>query len=283
MTYQPTPKVAEIMTWCLEKVKSVPYRVTLRWLFYQAYQESRDHRRHWGLHTKQGYSAFKSWASRVRKNFWNGWTPETLVDDTRELEMHGGGHATPESWIESFRNETCMIDKRQYQKQIVLLCFEADAMRRQFEHYTKDYHVSLAPFRGDASIDYKWKIAKWIEELKKAYGKPVKVLYFGDLDPKGAEIPENAMRDIRAWCKFEFAYEIVGLKQEHVARWNLPENPDKHGYQWEALSDNAARELIQTALNANVDLDAIKKAEDIEHRATVKWQEIIGNLLDEGV
>lgn len=265
-TYKPQEKIADILNWSLQKIKSVPYDVSLRWIFYRAVQEK-------GL-LKTDYKNFKEWTRKPRKRFWNGWAPNTLIDDTREITERGGGYDSPQDWLEHFKRESCTIDKRRTQPRIVILCFEAQAMYSQFHYYSSDYYVSLVPFKGDATIEPKWRLAKWIEQLDVEYGKPVKILYFGDLDEKGKEIPENAMKDVRKWCNIHFDYERVGLNEEHVQRWGLPENPEKPGYQWEALDDAAAKELIQNALNANVDLEAIEKVVSIEDGATERWRQI---------
>lgn len=273
--YNPQLKVSKMLNWCLEKVKSVPYNVTMRWVFYQAVQEK-------GL-TKSDYGNFKKWTSRARKSFWGGWKPNTLVDDTREISFRGGGYDSANEWIEAFKDKECLLDKRWTQNKIIIVCFEAQAMKSQFEHYTEDYYVSLVPFKGDASIEYKWRIAKAIEDFSRIYEKPIKILYFGDLDPKGEEIPENALRDIRAWSSVPFEYERIGLNEEHVEKWNLPENPDKFEYQWEALNDQAAKELIQGAIMKEIDLGALGDVIEQEAKATARWVEILDNLdLDEG-
>lgn len=281
MTYKPQKNVAEVMTWCLEQVQSLPYNATLRWLFYQAYQASKSGMVPWELPGgKKAYKTFIRWTSRVRKNFWNGWVPNTLLDDQRNIVQRGGGYDTPSGWFDHFRREVCVLDKRLTQEKIVIICFEAEAMHAQFEYLTDGYFVSLVPFRGDASIEQKWRLAKWIEELVEYYEKPVKILYYGDLDPKGAEIPENAMRDIKKWCQVPFGYEHIGLKDEHVKQWNLPENPDKHGFQWEALNNEQATELIQGTLNHEINLGEIAKILKIENETTARWKEVIEEILD---
>lgn len=288
MTYKPQKRVAEIMAWCLGQVQALPYTATLRWLFYQAYQASKSGVVPWRLPIKKGdksggkkaYKTFIQWTSRVRKNFWNGWTPDTLKDDQRDIIRRGGGYDTPNDWLDHFKTEECLLDKRLTQEKIIIVCFEAEAMHAQFEYLTKGYFVSLVPFHGDASIEQKWRLAKWIEELSSYYNMTVKILYFGDLDLKGSEIPENAMRDIRKWCAVPFEYEYIGLKQEHVERWSLPENPDKHGFQWEALNNEQATELIQGALNREIDLPAIAEVLKTEDETTARWKKIIEDALD---
>jgi hypothetical protein len=77
---------------------------------------------------------------------------------------------------------------------------------------------------------------------------------------------------IQAWSTASFQVERVGLLQEHVSQYNLPDNPERPGeYQWEALPDESARELIENALNTYVDLEAIRKIEEEEEQATERW------------
>lgn len=148
-SYNPHMKTATVLNWCLEKIRSVPYDVTLRWTFYQALQ-------HFGL-KKEDYAPFRSWVARARHAFWNGWKPDTVVDDTRQIEIHG-----------------------------------------------------------------------------------------------------------------------LGLLLGHVSKYKIPENFEKPSqYQWEALDDAAANELITSALNTYVDLTAIESVREEEEKATERWQDWI--------
>jgi hypothetical protein len=267
--------VAEILKWCLGRVQSVPYRVTARWLFYRLVQEK-------GLQ-KREYKNFLKWASNARKRFYEGWSPDTLADDTRQARIRGFGYDTPSAWIESFKREQCVLDKYAAQEQIVEVWFEAEAMYSQFDHYTHPYYVTLRPFKGDTSINYKWQIAKDLERLAQKYEKPVVALYFGDFDRKGLEIPNNALKDIRAWCSVNFTFIRCGINKEHLDMFNLPEQPERPGcYQWEALSEDAAQELIVNNLEKYWSLGAVKRIEQEEAQATARWIQLVGNATNTG-
>lgn len=269
--YSPRGHVAEILAWCLKRVDSVQYRVTARWLFYRLVQER-------GF-KKCEYKNFLKWMSRARKAFFMGWTPDTLADDTRQARLRGYGHLNADDWMVSFKRERCVLDKYAVQENIVEVWFEAEAMYSQFNHYTGPYHVTLRPFKGDASIDYKWRIAKDLESLAR-YGKPMIILYFGDYDPKGLEIPENALRDIRAWCRQPFELIRCGINEEHISRFHLVERPEKLGaYQWEALNEDAARQLILGNLGKYWRLGAIEQVEEQEDQATECWIRLVDDAL----
>lgn len=270
--YRPSPKVEAYLAKALEFVKSVEYPVSTRWDFYQMVQYA-------GL-TKEDYARFKKWTARARKSFYDGWRPDTLVDDTRAIHQRGVGFGTAEQWLEHLKKQRPYFDKIEDQPNVVMVWFEAKAMIGQFKHYTEPYHVSLVPFGGDPSIHFKWALTKQLEKMDGWYDdKPIIVKYFGDLDPKGLTIPESALKDINAWCSVPFEFERVGLEREHVERWNLPDNPKKPGqYQWEALPDEGAKELIVGALAPLIDLNKIAEVEKREARVHERWREALDGI-----
>ena len=146
-------------------------------------------------------------------------------------------------------------------------------MQSQFEYYTK--YITLRPFGGDPSIPYKWTIAKELEQAYRVYGLPIPVLYFGDLDPQGLTIPESAVKDIREWCAAEFDYIRAGLNPGDEAKYSIPENPDRPGtYQWEALDDVTAKELITGAVYRFVSHGLLSEAEQEGQEITSRFQKL---------
>lgn len=273
--YRPT-KNEPILERAMEHVKSVPYRVTLRWLFYRLLQD--------GFYSSKGDydNKFEGMMSEARKRFYNGWHPDTLADDTREAVIRGGGFANEDEWLEAIGQRLeCTLDKWANQPHYVELWFEARAMRGQFEHHTD--HVTLVPFGGDPSIPYKWAMAKRLEERAKLYGKPIVILYFGDLDPKGRTIPESAAADVQDWCAVDFEFTRCALKLGDEVAYNIPENPDKPGqYQWEALSDEAAKELITKHVGGFTSLGGFSEIEKAEQEITTRFAKKWTNFIRQG-
>lgn len=269
--YKPQAKTKNILDWCLSRIKSVPYRVTSRWLFYRLVQEK-------GL-DKSGYKNFLQYTSRARKRFYGGWMPNTLVDDTRESTERGFGYRTENAWLQHFKNELAFFDMHWNQDHIVEIWFEAQAMYSQFDYYTKPYHLTLRPFKGDASIDYKWKIAQDINYLAR-YDKPITILYFGDYDPKGFSIPLSAVKDIREWCDLPFEFIRCGINREHISSMLIQKAFDKEEtYQWEALDEDNARALIVGNIEEYWSLDKVKEVEAKELKATERWRKMIERSL----
>lgn len=260
-SYNPQPENMELLDYAMAKINEVPYRVSSRWVFYQLVQA--------GFINKKDTRRFVSLLSRARKKFLGSWRPDTLADSIRECYFKGEGWYSFDLELNSIEKQNCYVQ----------LWFEAEAMHEQFEYYTKNYRVSLIPFRGDVSIPIKWKIAKKIEEIASEYQKPIKILYFGDCDPKGKQIYSAALKDIKAWCNVNFDVERIGLTLEQAKRFGLPENPERANmYQWEALSDKQAAGLILGALNqyyTPVPSNVINTEDVLKEKISHKIREII--------
>lgn len=252
--YTPNAKNREILEAAWRHVASVPYQVSLRWLFYKVLQD--------GLYsTKDDYKTFVGMVSKARHNRWGDWRPDSLVDDRHNAFECVAGDRSAGAWVKSLISAgvKCEIDHWYRQAAYVELWFEADAMIRQFQYYTSG--ITLRPFGGSASIPYKWAAAKALEEAAARYALPVVVLYFGDYDKAGLAIPQIAERDVRGWCEVDFELVRVGLNAGDAERYNIPENFEKPGdYQWEALDDNAAHAMIDSGLRAHVNVNLISRA-----------------------
>lgn len=238
MTYAPQPATEDLLNNALAHIESVPYKVSVRWVFYRLLQE--------GFYsTKEDYKRLVSITSRARKSFWNGWYPDLLADESRAPIIESYGFENEEEWREAIRDGVaCSLDKTLGQEHRIIIAYEARAMTGQFKEYTDG--IDLYPFAGDASIPYKWSLAKEIEYSN----LPVVLIYFGDYDTKGLQIAKSAMRDISAWSDEPFDFKRGGLDADHIDRYGMPENPDKPGeYQWEALQDHQALEIIDEALD----------------------------------
>jgi len=262
----------------LELVESVPYKVSLRWAFYALLQE--------GFYSKKSdYLAWKALCARYRKQQKRGWHPTALADDTRARIYRTGGHRSVESCLDNLVGAVVDgvsfdLDHFFEQRNYVELWFEAKAMAGQFKHYTDD--IDLVPFGGDPSIPFKWEIAQSLSRDERHYRKPIVVLYFGDYDPKGLEILGSAVADIAAWSHADFEVIRCGLTLEQIERFGVPENPGKPGeYQWEALSDEAAKKIILGSLAEHIDLDLISTTKSVAASKEADWRERVRNVVGE--
>jgi hypothetical protein len=253
------------------KMDALPYKVSNRWAFYRILQDLG--------YKKDAYKTWIKWESRARKNFWGGYAPDTFEDDTRDTHWTGTGYASFAEWLESLKYDNPVYDAFNRQGRIVVCCFEARAMEQQFQYYLGRYRISLIPFGGDYTIEPKWRVAKQLAYWYNGYHLPIIVLYFGDCDKKGRQIPESAFKDIRKWAQVPFEVRWCGLTPDQVEKYNLPENPERRGqYQWEALEDPQAAEIILSALDQVWSRRAIQELEQEEEEDTKKWLAMLNQL-----
>lgn len=262
-------------------IHSVPYTVTARWVFYRLLQDAI-------FNKKSDYKRLLKLLSSARKGFYNGWQPDTLADDTRQAVIKGNGFHSGNEWLEGVKRMSCNLDRWTAQDNYVEVWFEAAAMFSQFDHYVNE-NVPLLAFHGDVSIPEKWEAAKRLKDRFDQLDVPIIILYYGDLDDKGLQIPESARKDVIQFIaqlhhdenadtwrerfinfRDNFTFRRVGLNEDQIALYGIPENPERPDtYQWEGLSDEGAQELIgEVDQYLNIDgFEEIKDQEDdIDHK-----------------
>ena len=276
---EPKPETHDILTTALDHVNSVPYKVSLRWVFYRLYQD--------GLYkTKKGYDAFGQICSKARHTNWGGWNPDTLADETRQVIRRTFGLPSIEEAIEKMPDDLALsidfsIDHFYHQKNYCELWYEARAMTGQFKHYTAK--IDLIPMGGQPSIPYKWKIAKRLEQKNLIYEKPIKILYFGDEDLAGHRIKADIEEDTKKWCEIPFEIVWCGLTEKQAEQYGIPHSYEKKGYQWEALSDKDASEIIESSITEYIDSKIIEEAERKRAEQEEYWGEIIREAVEDAV
>ena len=268
---EPDPRTQKILNAALAHVRSVAYKVSLRWVFYRLYQD--------GFYsTKEGYNKFEYLCSRARHSRWNGWRPDTLADETREVIKRTYGLPDIDEALEDLpddlaSNVDLTIDHFYRQDHYIEIWYEARAMTGQFRHYTAK--IDLIPLGGMSSIPYKWHIAKQLEWKRSKYQKPIKVLYFGDEDLAGHAIKADIEEDVRKWSDADFEIVWAGLTEDQAEKYGVPHSVEKQGFQWEALTDEAAAEIIRESLDRFIDREVIKEAEREAAEQEEYWSEII--------
>ena len=295
MSYKPRPDSEKILRRAWMWVQSVAYAVTARWVFYRLLQDGT-------YYEKSGYKHLLGLLSKARKEFYLNWRPWTLADDTRapilmqrngyyKIYLRGSGFDSEQAWLDTLKRElNCPLDRWASQPVYTEIWFEAAAMQGQFLHYANE-NIPLVAFKGDFTIDPKWKTAERLAEAWLKYRKRIEIYYYGDYDPKGIIIPDSAWSDILLWAysivahkenrksasKFheDINFTRIGINEEQIEAMNLPENPERPGtYQWEALDDEQAEVLIEmsaTALDMDAFADIKAQEEDIIKRF---WEDL---------
>lgn len=283
MEYTPRTDTKVILDAGMEFIRSLPYTTTSRAVFYRLKEDGL-------IAEKAGYNSWLKITSSARKALYVSpagvWCPDIFADDGREVVYQAYGYEKasyavrdlPEQIISDIQLK---LDHFFYQKNVTMVLYESQAMGAQFTHYVKG--IDHAGLKGDASVPHKYEIAQNLNRLYRRYGKPVTVLYYGDLDKKGLEIPESAMDDIYTWLDegVEVKFERIGITVEQIRELGL-EKPGRTTYEWEVLSDEQAKGLIIGTMGQYVDLELIERFEDASERLTMAHRHRVRELLNNG-
>ena len=304
MSYKPRSEIAALLRQGMTYVRSVPYEVTARWVFYRMLQDGffRD---------KSEYRRWLRMEAKARKNFWEDWRPWSIADDTRQPVLRGDGFADGPSWLRAVGRMRADLDHWEDQEDYVELWFEAMAMRGQFEFHAHR-SITLLPFGGDVSVRPMWNAAeRLVRRFREDQERRIVVLYAGDLDPKGMVIPFSARDTILSFVPKIMARELfVGddryswrtETEREELEWWVDAFLDKFTFRRIGLNDeNVANELaldygIQYGIkpehvDAHVGYNHISSysiPENPEHPGTYQWEgldddaarELIGEAAD---
>lgn len=158
---------------------------------------------------------------------------ETVLDDMIER-----GKWQVEAWMTAYR-------KNRWENQPIYpeVLIEKKALQGVFAPICQNYGVSVGACKGYPSLTFLNEMANRFKDIDKR----IVVLYFGDYDPSGEDIPRSIVDNLE---RFGVTIELkrMALMQDQVVKWSLPPAPakvtDSRTAKWEGLGQ--------------VELDAVK-------------------------
>lgn len=202
-------------------------------------------------------------------------------DRTRGMKRldRGWRRDDPDGWLRGWvkeaisRAEGYDLARWAGQDRRVVVAVEKQALEGPFEEVCEELAVDLAVCRGYPSISFLHEVSGALSrgDPDRA-GRENVVLYFGDLDPSGLNIPETVERDLGAGLfgqRFEF--RRIALTREQVDEYSLIPAPVKltdsraagfvaeHGeevYELDAVEPLTLQGLIRSAVEEYWDEDA---------------------------
>lgn len=163
---------------------------------------------------------------------------------------------------------------------------EKKALQGVFQTTCSSNGVALGACKGYPSLTFLHDLYLRFSAAKESGKTPI-ILYFGDYDPSGEDIPRSIQENL---TKFGVDVEVrrIALMEEQVIEWNLPPAPtkqtDTRAAKWEGLGqvelDAVKPERLQRMCQDAIDdifdqelhaeLDEQEKEERIVYRAALK-------------
>ena len=182
-----------------------------------------------------------------------------------------------------------------FQPEYLEVWCEKDALAGILQQVTNKYRLPLAVCRGYQSITTihdRLEIYKRIVEKEE---RKVSILYLGDFDPRGENIPEVIQRDFKS-LGFDLHLEKIGLTDQQVKQYNLIPAPCKkkdtmantwisqHGdnvYELDALEPAILLQLVEESIKAHFSQDALQKREEYIQQARQELGRLTSEYLGE--
>ncbi|MCL4336235.1 MAG: hypothetical protein M1344_03275 [Candidatus Thermoplasmatota archaeon] len=177
-------------------------------------------------------------------------------DRTRGMINSDFGWRTnqPKSWLKSTMTDAIRtaegywLAKWYGQSFKVTVMVEKQALEGPFQEACGNLDVDLAVCRGYPSLSFLREVS---ERIGKSDGRANVILYFGDLDPSGLNIPETVNRDLSGLFGMDLEFHRIALSHEQVREMDLIPAPVK-------TTDSRSARFIEQNGELVYELDAIE-------------------------
>ena len=182
------------------------------------------------------------------------------------------GEAQAQAYVENLPFDCLDVDRWHNQPIHTSVWVEKEALSGVFEKPCKDLGVSWFACKGYPSLSALWE---WMKNIEGSEHQQAKVLYFGDHDPDGWEIPRAAERRLNELAEVWgldiplISFERIALNMQQIQLydpppfWAKPSSSRYKGYieehdtdqAWEldALDPATLRALITTEVDKHFD------------------------------
>lgn len=197
--------------------------ITIRQLHYRLVaigmtNDTNHYKRVVGAMTKarwDGTVSMTAFIDRERTMF--GETEDETKDLQNEIER---GKEQIHAWMNAYN-----LNRWSNQENYIEVGIEKKALQGVFEDPCESVGVGLAPFKGYSSITFLHGLAGRFEDAI-ANGKTPIILYFGDYDPSGLDIPRS-VSDNLSRMGVDVEVKRIALNPDQIHEMDLPGVPAK--------------------------------------------------------
>lgn len=141
---------------------------------------------------------------------------------------------------------------------------EKKALQGVFEEPCRDMNIALCPCKGYPSLTFMNDAADRYKTAEDE-GKELVMLYFGDYDPSGEDIPRSINDTLRK-MGIEVDVRRIALMEHQVVEWNLPPAPtkltDSRSKNWDGLGQ-VELDAVEPRKLQQIVTEAIKSVFDV--------------------
>ncbi len=263
--WQPQEKTGELIRQVQQILDSYSVALTIRQVFYQ-------------LVVKQiipnnlnSYKNLDAVLSKARKN---GYLDFDAFTDRKRRPIKDGSWSNLNDFISTVKRSYSK-DKWDNQENYVEVWLEKDALAGIFEPITQKYDVNLLLGYGYQSL------SSLNDAVSRFPDKDIYILYFGDFDPTGLDIPRSAEENLVKCFGNSPIFKRISLTKKDIDKFELPPAPAKttdsrtyafvkeHGniaVELDALPPNVLEKKIEKSIEKYLDFEQLEKDLRVEKR-----------------
>lgn len=193
------------------------------------------------------------------------------------------------AWMKAYRKNRW--ENQDYYPEVFI---EKKALQGVFQPICSKNNITLGACKGYPSLTFLNEATDRLNYASLLGKKPI-ILYFGDYDPSGEDIPRSIEENIKRLGCNDIEVIRFALMEHQVIEWNLPSAPAKEGdsrtAKWEgigqveldAIEPKKLQRLCQDSIDQYFDYEKyndLKDVEDIERREYQKELVLFVNSLN---
>ena len=222
-----------------------------------------------------GRVSFEAFIDRERSMY--GQTADDEKDLDEEIEY---GKNQVKAWMNSYH-----LNRWSNQPNYVETWIEKKALQGVFEPLCGARSVGLGPCKGYASLTFLNEAAPRFQDAIGREKNPI-ILYFGDYDPSGADIPRSLQENLeRLGCPVEV--KRIALNSSQIEELGLPGVPpkstDSRTNNWtggdvvecDAVEPNTLAKMCKDAIAEHFDKKLHEELKEKEEEETGQYQEAL--------
>jgi hypothetical protein len=203
------------------------------------------------------------------------------MDVDEEIER---GKENIKAWMKHYR-----LNRWSNQSNYIEVWIEKKALQGVFERPCLMNDVGLCPCKGYPSITFLYEASKRFKQARDN-GKTLIVLYFGDYDPSGADIPRNIEASL-AKLGVDVTVKRIALNPDLIKELNLPGVPpkltDSRTRNWDggsvveldAVEPKKLTEMCEEAIREHFNKDEHRELKEREAEERVDYQKALKDFV----
>lgn len=241
----------------LEDLHNDGFILSLRQLHYQLVS------RNITPNTQQSYDNLGSLLTKARMAGLVDWD---YIEDRHRNPVFTSTWSTPNDILRSAAHSFA-LNHWSGQPEYIEIWVEKDALSGVLEPLCRQQQVGFMACKGYLSVSAKYlAMQRFSQQMD--MGKTPTIIYLGDHDPSGLDMPRNIEADMELMLGEHIEVERIGLTMQQIREYNLPPNFAKetdvrmpayrelHGdYSWEldALPPSDLQEMVELAILSHRD------------------------------